>query len=115
MNDKILQTIKDLLGIDASYQYFDNEIIPHLNGALFTLYQIGVTNSPFKIVSGSETWSNLLGDRSNVLELVKDYLFWKTKLAFDPPASGILMDAMKAEIAEAEWRLNVEIDNEVNE
>lgn len=113
MTETILQTIKDLLGINTSYEYFDNELIPHLNGVLFTVYQIGITSTPFKITTGEETWEDLLGENADKLDLVKDYVFWKTKLAFDPPSSGTLMEALKAQIAESEWRLNIEVDYEI--
>ena len=115
MNSTILQTIKDLLGLDNSYEAFDNELIPHINGVLFTLYQIGVTDSPFVIATRNETWGDLLGSDESKLELVKNYMFWKTKLAFDPPSSGILMDAIKAQIAESEWRIFIETDNALPE
>lgn len=111
MNETILKTIKTLLGIDDSYEYFNSEIIPHINGVLFTLYQLGIIKERFRITSGSETWANLLGEKESQAELIKDYMYWKVKKAFDPPASGTLMEAINQQIAEAEWRLNVEFDD----
>lgn len=44
------------------------------------------------------------------ISAVKMYLFYKTRLGFDPPSNGAILETIKAQIAELEWRLNVSVD-----
>lgn len=109
--DSILTSIKKLLGIEADYKHFDQDIIIHVNSVLFILRQAGVgSDKPFSIKGDEETWSDFLGDELEELEAVKTYVFMKVKLIFDPPLSSSVMEAYKSFISEFEWRLNVESD-----
>ena len=42
--------------------------------------------------------------------MVKSYVYLKVRLLFDPPASSAVIDAIKQQIAEYEWRLFVAAD-----
>lgn len=106
----ILTSIKKLLGIEEDYTYFDNDIIMNVNSALFNLMQLGVgPTSGFTIKDKEATWADFLGDRID-LEPVKTYVYLKTRLAFDPPQTSFLIDAIKNQISEIEWRLNVQVE-----
>ena len=108
--NSILTSIKKLLGITEEYEHFDIDIIMHINTALASLTQIGVGPAEGFFIEDSEAaWSDFLGD-SQKLESVKTYVYLKVRLIFDPPASSIMMEAMKRNIEELEWRLNVEVD-----
>lgn len=48
------------------------------------------------------------------ISAVKMYLFYKTRLGFDSPSNGALLETIKAQIAELEWRLNVSVDPAYN-
>lgn len=110
MSDSILVSIKKLLGITEEYDYFDADIIMHINMAFMVLYQLGVgPKTPFAIEDASATWSDFMGDSTD-LAGVKTYVFLKVKLVFDPPQSSAAMEAIKQNIAELEWRLNVTAD-----
>lgn len=110
MSDSILVSIKKLLGITEEYDYFDADIIMHINMAFMVLYQLGVgPKNPFSIEDASATWSDFMGDSTD-LAGVKTYVFLKVKLVFDPPQSSAAMEAIKQNIAELEWRLNVTAD-----
>lgn len=110
MSDSILVSIKKLLGITEEYDYFDADIIMHINMAFMVLYQLGVgPKTPFTIEDASATWSDFMGDSTD-LAGVKTYVFLKVKLVFDPPQSSVAMEAIKQNIAELEWRLNVTAD-----
>lgn len=110
MSDSILVSIKKLLGITEEYDYFDADIIMHINMAFMVLYQLGVgPKTPFSIEDASATWSDFMGDSTD-LAGVKTYVFLKVKLVFDPPQSSAAMEAIKQNIAELEWRLNVTAD-----
>ena len=96
--------------ITEEYDYFDADIIMHINMAFMVLYQLGVgPKMPFTIEDASATWSDFMGDSTD-LAGVKTYVFLKVKLVFDPPQSSAAMEAIKQNIAELEWRLNVTAD-----
>ena len=110
MNDSILETIRKMLGPDSTYTYFDPDIIVLINSAISTLVQLGVGPvEGFSITSNHETWSDLLDGYDN-LEMVKEYVYLRVKVVFDPPNSGYVLDAYKNEIKELEWRINSQVD-----
>lgn len=104
--ESILNSVKKLLGIDPSYTQFDTDLIMHINSVFLILNQLGVgPDDPFTITGVNDNWSDFIEDGS--IELVKSYMFLKVKLLFDPPQNGTLVQAMKDQIAEFEWRANV--------
>lgn len=110
MSDSILISIKKLLGITEEYTHFDADVLMHINMAFMVLYQLGVgPSTPFSIEDASATWSDFLGDSTD-LAGVKTYIYQKVKLVFDPPQSSAAITALKESIAELEWRLNVTVD-----
>ena len=110
MNNSILNDIKKLLGIDANYDAFDQDLIIHINTVLMLLNQLGVgPDSCYSITGATETWADFFGD-TKVLEMVKTYIYMKVKLMFDPPLSTSVTEVYNKTIAELEWRLNVAVD-----
>ena len=108
--DSILTSIKKLLGITEEYENFDQDIIMHINSAFMILNQLGVgPKSGFSINDKSSTWDEFIPESSN-LEAVKTYVHLKVKLMFDPPLSSTVIEAIKSQINELEWRLNVSVD-----
>ena len=108
--DSILQSIKKLLGMDASYEAFDADIIMHINTAFAVLKQLGVgPPNGFSITDDSAVWSDYTTDGS-FNEAVKTYIYLKVKLIFDPPSSGAAVETIKEVIKELEFRLNVDVE-----
>lgn len=113
--DSILTSIKKLLGITEEYENFDQDIIIHINSAFMILNQLGVgPKSGFSIGDKSSTWDEFIPESSN-LEAVKTYVHLKVKLMFDPPLSSTVIEAIKSQINELEWRLNVSVDPPIDE
>lgn len=111
MIESILLSIKKKLGIDATYTAFDTDIILGINSALFTLNQLGVGPVEGFVITGeTETWSSFIGSRKD-LEQVKEYVYLRTKLEFDPPASSYVLSHFEEKAKEYEWRLNVQVEN----
>ena len=103
----ILNSVKKMLGPTEEYTYFDSDIIIHINSVFGILNQIGIgPKGGFSIEGAEEDWDDYTTN-DEVIQAVKSYMFLKVKMIFDPPNSGTLMDAMKAEISELEWRLNI--------
>ena len=110
MDQSIFNSIKALLGPDADYDAFDQDIMIFINSALATLTQLGIgPDDGFRITGPNETWNDLLGD-SKDLDSVKQYIYMKVKMAFDPPANSFVMTAYEEACKEFEWRLNVAVD-----
>lgn len=112
--DSILLSIKKLLGIIDAYTQFDADLIIYINSAFAILRQLGVgPKEGFYIESNVETWNDFIQGDPARLRLVKAYVYMKVRLMFDPPTqSGSLLESMKRQIDEFEWRLNVEVDPE---
>lgn len=107
MNNSILNTIKEMMGIEIEETAFDNDIIVHINTVFFILNQLGVgPTEPFIIRDEYATWDNFISDNIN-LESIKTYMYLKVKLLFDPPLNSSVIESMKNTINELEWRLNV--------
>lgn len=107
MELSILTSTKKILGVDAAYAVFDLDIITHINSTLSTLTQLGIGPSTgFMIEDATSQWPDFLGADPE-LNAVKTYVFLKVRMLFDPPASSYAVTAMKEQIQELEWRLNV--------
>lgn len=111
--DSILTSIKKLLGPEEAMESFDPDIIVHINTAFAKLYQLGVGPSTgFSITDKSSVWTDYISE-SPVLEMVKTYVYLKTKLVFDPPASSVVIESMKQEAGELEWRICQAVDSPI--
>ena len=109
--ESILNSIKKLLGIAEDYDYFDSDIIMHINSIFATLTQLGVgPEDGFSIDDESEKWEDFLPEE-RMLHSVKSYMFMKVKLMFDPPLSSAVIECTKEQIKELEWRLQVAVDS----
>lgn len=105
--DSILQTAKKNLPPD--YTPFDAEIIEYTNTVLGTLNELGVGVYGYQISDEDEgSWDAFLANETALglsIPEVKTYLSKKVTLYFDPPTSGILMNAMTDNLKELEWRI----------
>ena len=105
--ESILTSIKQLLGIKEEYEYYDEQIIMHINSVFFILTQLGVGPSEgFSIEDKFATWNDFLPNEQNI-EAVKSYMHLKVKLLFDPPMSSAVLESINRLISELEFRLNV--------
>lgn len=108
--ESILTSIKRLLGVEADYTHFDTDIMMHINSVFFVLYQLGVhPDSVFSITDSTTEWSHFTLTSLN-LEVIKSYMYLKVRLLFDPPLSTALIQIMKDQIAELEFRIMIEVD-----
>lgn len=110
MEESIFDSIKALLGPDASYDVFDQDILIHINSAISVLTQLGVgPANGFMLMGSDEKWSDFIGD-DKTLQMVKSYIYMKVKMAFDPPVNSSVLNAYQEACKEYEWRLNVAVD-----
>ena len=113
--DSVLTSIKKLLGMDEMYTQFDTDIVIHINTALMSLNQLGVIEDvDFYITDKTQTWSDLIGDVKNI-EAIKTYVYFKVRLAFDPPTTSFGIEAIERQLFQLEWRLNVQAEEDDDE
>lgn len=109
--NSILTSVKKALGITDEYEHFDPDLVMHINSVLSVLTQLGVGPADgFSIEDSTATWADFIGDDTN-LSAVKSYMYLKVRLLFDPPQSSAVMDCIKTQISELEWRLNIAVEN----
>ena len=109
MSDSILATVREII-TGESYEGFDTDLIIYINSSFAILKQLGVgPEKGFRIKDKSSTWADYL-EEGETLDMAKEYICSKCRLKFDPPTSGILMQALKETIAEIEQRLYIEVD-----
>ena len=109
--DSILNSVKKLLGISAEDTSFDQDVAMHINTTFAILSQIGVGPSTgFSIQDSSTTWSDYLDDPL-LVDMVRTYVYCRVRMQFDPPQNSTLSEAIKNNISELEWRMNVVIDH----
>lgn len=111
MNDSILTSVKKGVGgIVEMDESFDDDIILYTNTVFSKLAQLGVgSKTGFRIEDKTATWTDFIGDDPR-LEMVKSFVILSVRMLFDPPTSGSVSSAMKEQIAEYEWRLNVQVE-----
>lgn len=108
--ESILGSVKKLIGSD---EYFDQDLILHINSVFSALQQMGVgPKEGFSITDDTTLWSEYTSD-INIFNMVKSYMVLRVKLLFDiSTASSYLIEQWRKECAEYEWRLNVAFDKE---
>lgn len=109
--ESILRSVKKLLGIVDEDNDFDSDIVIHINSVFLILNQMGIgPDIPFTIDPFTDTaWTEFITE-INKISIVKSYVYLKVKLLFDPPTSSILLDAIKNDINELEFRLLIQPD-----
>jgi len=107
MANSILTSTKKVLGLADDYDAFDVDVIMHINSVFFTLNQLGIgPPEGFAIEGKDASWDDFISD-VNMLNAVKTYMYLRVRLLFDPPTTSFAIDAMKKQVEELEWRLNV--------
>lgn len=107
IEDSILNSIKKFLGIGVDYDAFDMDIMIHINSVFSILTQLGVGPSDgFMICDSTSQWSDFIEDEK-LFNIIKSYIYLKVRLLFDPPINSSVLDAMKKQIEEFEWRINI--------
>ena len=105
----ILTSIKKVLGVDAECDAFDTDILMQINATFLTLSQLGVgPENGFAISGPEDEWTDFMED-GIVLNSVKSYIGLKVKQLFDPPQSSAVIESMKNQIAEYEFRMLTQV------
>ena len=107
----ILVSIKKMLGIAEDFTEFDDTIIVFINSAIQSLHQLGVGDSvPFMVTGKDDTYFDYLGKNESWFPMIKSYLYYKTRLGFDPPSQTSLLNSMTEQVKELEFRIQVQAE-----
>lgn len=107
MEESILLSVKKLLGLDADYIAFDEDIKIHINSVFSLLGQLGVgPGNDFFIVDETAEWADFFAEED--LNLIRTYTFLRVRMMFDPPQTSFLLESMNSQIKEFEWRISTQ-------
>lgn len=111
MDESILTSIKQMVGIEEDDDSFDGDIISYINMAFALLRRVGAgPEEGFIITDDLTIWSAFTEDKV-VFALAKTYVYQKVKLEFDSSSlSSSVIEALKRSNAEIEWTLNIYVD-----
>lgn len=108
----ILTTIKKLLGIDEEDDSFDIDIIVIINSIIPILSQMGIgPPNGFIVSSKDDLWDDYIPDKTINMEGIKNYIFLKTKLIFDPPTNSSTIESYNKVLNELEWRMMLAVES----
>lgn len=105
LETSILRSIRQRIGPSSTYDVFDTDLIVNINTSFSRLRQLGVgPSTPFRIYDESATWDDFQAE-ADLMEDVKQYIYLKAKLIFDPPQSGSVINMYNQEAEKLEWLL----------
>lgn len=107
----VLESVKKWIGPSVEYDYFDSDILMHINSYFAVMTQCGIGPLDGFIVTDTTEWTDFLPE-GTVLEMAKQYVQLRTRLTFDPPTSSFVADSLKKNADEMEWRMYVQTDSE---
>ena len=105
MENSILTSTKQILGVSEDYDAFDLDILTHINSSLAIASQLGVGPDGFMIEDDRPEWSSLQIPQEQI-NLLRSYVFLRVRMLFDPPTTSFHLDVMKSQIQEFEYRLS---------
>lgn len=108
ITNSVLSSVKKLIGIPEDEESFDVDVMLNINAASSTLFQLGVLERPYTITSKEDTYDDLIpGASEDIINQIKMYFVYKTRLGFDPPSSATVTEVLNEMIKEAEYRLMI--------
>ena len=114
ISNSILFSVKKLIGIPIEDKSFDLDIMLNINAASSTLFQLGVLKKPFTVTSEDDTYADLIpGGTEDVVNQIKMYFVYKTRLGFDSSTlSSAMIEVIKELSRETEYRLQISFNPE---
>lgn len=110
MEESILESTKRLLGITPEFDGFDADILAAINYSISVLNQLGVGEKGFYVKDATSKWDDFVDETE--YPSVRDYVYLKTRMVFDPPSTSFALQSTEKILAEMEWRLNNSADFE---
>lgn len=103
---KVLADVKDILNVSKDDDGFDAELLTDINSSMAAFSQVG-TIAPIQLIDADTDWDTVLSPddkkKNETSVLLKQYVYLKTKVLFDPPQPTTL-SAMNEAAKELLWR-----------
>lgn len=114
-SSSILLSIKRLLSISEYDDGFDADVKDLINAEFLTLHQLHIgPEAGFSITGPDEKWTDFT-DNPRLQEAVRQFIYLRVRMIFDPPASSTVADAINNRISELEFRLNIQAEGDDKE
>jgi hypothetical protein len=113
MEESILQSTKNKLGVSSAQTVFDDEILGFINTAFGTLHQLGIgPEAGYVVDSIVDEWDAFFDDSVDPIPqamraMIKTYVYLVARVLFDPPSVSFVLRSLQDQIREHEWRLSV--------
>lgn len=105
MEQSVLTSIKNALGLAEDYHVYDDELVMHINSVFSILHNIGGTpKEGFSITGPNQVWGDFLVEQ-NQTNMIRTYVFLKVRMIFDPPSTSFTQTAVQEQIKELEFRI----------
>ena len=108
LEDSILKTVREAMGLGVDDTSFDSELLIHINASLARINQNGVGNLVL-VSDDTVTWKDFIGEvevGSDIFHLVPLFVSLNTKLIFDPPPPSTVEQYARS-CDELLWRLKI--------
>lgn len=113
-DNSIIMSIKKLLNVEHNDPAFDTNIGMAINAEFMTLHQLGIgPDEPFYVNDADTVWTDFSDDKT-LINAVKQYVFLKVRMIFDPPTSSSVAESYNSRIHELEFRMNVQAERNQN-
>lgn len=113
MSTTILSEIRKYNGYEENTKVFDSEFLSYANGACMVLHQIGGLDGDLKTIKDTTTLSELPIQKDQSDKVIMSYINAFVKNLFDPSQNASINEANKAYIAQLEFRIQSEVDEDV--
>lgn len=111
ITESILTSVKRYCGIEETDTSFDADLLMTTNAIFYVLPQLGIGPSkPYVVEDATQTWQDLLGDDEDFVGGVRQYVQLRARLLFDPPTNPQVMEALRGQIDEFQWRILLDAD-----
>ena len=105
VEQSIFKSTKIMLDIATGDDSFDAQVMGFINSVLADLVDFGVGPADGLTITGdTEEWEDL-GESPSDTDRIKNLIYLKVRLFWDPPQTSFLLEAHNKQIEEATWRI----------
>lgn len=101
LTDSVFESVKKLVNANGD-DYFDDDLLIHINTVFSVLNQLGVGDGIE--IDKKSTWDEITEDEP-LYNMIKSYVVLRVRILFDMPSSSFMLDTMKEQARELEWRI----------
>lgn len=105
VEQSIFKSTKGMLDVAPGDTSFDSQILGFINSSLADLVELGAGPPNGLFVTGDDELWEGLEESPALTERIKNWLYLKVRLFWDPPQTSFLLTAHQDQINEAAWRI----------